>query len=201
MGDDRVKLKIVGITSGHANKGYYTLLLKQFGTQTKLPIVIGQFEAQSIALEIEGIKSDRPMTHDLIVDIYKSLDAQLEEVFIRDVKEGVFYASLLFKKGDKTIEIDTRTSDAIAISVRENSTIFTTQSVLNKAGILFEENPSIGENQEIQEEKETSRELTFSDTVGSMDLEELNQELRKAIEAEDYLKAAIIRDELKRRNK
>tara|TARA_E500000178_G_scaffold354654_1_gene424400 strand:- start:44 stop:646 length:603 start_codon:yes stop_codon:yes gene_type:complete len=200
MDEQKVKLKIVGITAGHANKGYYTLLLKQFNSQSRLPIVIGQFEAQSIALEIEGIRSDRPMSHDLMVDIFKSLGGKLKEVFIRDVKEGVFFATLAFEQNEKILEIDARTSDAIAISVRENTPIFTTQKVMDKAGIILEE-----ENNENEKEtgkvKDKEKSPSFSDTVNSLNNEELNHELNQALENEDYLRAAIIRDELKKRSK
>lgn len=165
----------------------------------KLPIIVGQFEAQAIAIPLEGIPMDRPMTHDLFLSLSKKLDYTVSEVFIYQLKEGVFYAQLIIETTDNQIQIDCRSSDAIAIAVRFNCPIYTTDDILDAAGIDIEEEqmqkpgrhddaaiPNVGEQLE-------NTSLHFKS------LEELDAMLEEALRNEDYLKAAQIRDEMDKR--
>jgi len=195
--DNRVELNIVGLTSGHSQKSSYTLILSEKGGFTKLPIVIGAFEAQSIALFLEKIKPQRPLTHDLFTSFAQSFKIKLKEVFINDLVEGIFYSRLICQSGEEIVEIDARTSDAVALAIRFNCPIYTKKEIMLSAGIELEE-----ESDESPERSDEDLIMQISSNTGYSDLslEELNELLEEAIQVEDYDKAALLRDEIKKRS-
>jgi bifunctional DNase/RNase len=192
---DRIKLNIIGLTSSHSQRNSYTLILGEENGELKLPIVIGGYEAQSIALVIEGLKPQRPLTHDLISNFFSQFGIILKEVIINKLEEGVFFSTLVTEKDDKIQNIDARTSDAIALALRMKCPIYTYKSILNDAGIQYEENDIEGEEkEEIIEDENTP---VVSSDLNQLSLKELEAELEKAIKIEDYVRAALLRDEIK----
>lgn len=192
---DRIKLNIIGLTSSHSQRNSYTLILGEENGELKLPIVIGGYEAQSIALVIEGLKPQRPLTHDLISNFFSQFGIILKEVIINKLVEGVFFSTLVTEKDNKIQNIDARTSDAIALALRMKCPIYTYKSILNDAGIQYEENDTEGEEkEEIIEDENTP---VVSNYLNQLSLKELEAELEKAIKIEDYVRAALLRDEIK----
>ena len=204
-----VKLSIKGISYSQTQNGAYALILNEVDGERKLPIVIGAFEAQSIAIALEKeIKPPRPLTHDLFKNFAERFDIIVKQVIIHKLVDGVFYSSIICER-DKIEEIiDARTSDAIALALRFNAPIFTYKNILDKAGIYLKANPleTDKENQEIDEV--LSNPETFGigeesnqsgETYSKHSLQELNELLDQAVEHEDYEKAAKIRDEISRR--
>ncbi|MCU0442382.1 MAG: DUF151 domain-containing protein [Bacteroidia bacterium] len=188
----RVKLNIVGLSSGQSN-GSYTLILGEDQGRRKLPIIIGSFEAQAIAIEIEKIVPFRPMTHDLFVSFCKTFNIHISEVEIYNLIDGVFHAKLICEVDGESREIDARTSDSIALAVRFKCPIYTYEDIMETAGVIFndEMDEIIGEPDE--------PEPTPSSSLASQTTEQLNLMLQEALKEEDYGKAAIIRDELNKR--
>lgn len=195
--DSRVELNIVGLTSGHSQKSSYTLILSEKGGLTKLPIVIGAFEAQSIALHLEKIKPQRPLTHDLFTTFAQSFKIRLKEIFICDLVEGIFYSRLICQKGEEIVEIDARTSDAVALALRFRCPIFTKKEIMLSAGIELEEEAE--ENPE-RSDADLVMNIGGGENFSDLNLEELNELLDEAIQVEDYDKAAMLRDEIKRKS-
>ena len=192
---DRIKLNIIGLTSSHSQRNSYTLILGEKNGELKLPIVIGGYEAQSIALVIEGLKPQRPLTHDLISNFFSQFGIILKEVIINKLEEGVFFSTLVTEKDNKIQNIDARTSDAIALALRMKCPIYTYKSILNDAGIQYEENDTEGEEkEEIIEDVNTP---VVTHDLNQLSLKELEAELEKAIKIEDYVRAALLRDEIK----
>lgn len=192
---DRIKLNIIGLTSSHSQRNSYTLILGEENGELKLPIVIGGYEAQSIALVIEGLKPQRPLTHDLISNFFSQFGIILKEVMINKLEEGVFFSTLVTEKDNKIQNIDARTSDAIALALRMKCPIYTYKSILNDAGIQYEENDTEGEEkEEIIEDVNTP---VVTHDLNQLSLKELEAELEKAIKIEDYVRAAMLRDEIK----
>ena len=194
---DKIRLNIIGLTSSHSQRNSYTLILGEENGELKLPVVIGSNEAQSIALVIEGLKPQRPLTHDLMFDFFEKYCIKLREVIINKLKEGVFFSTLVTEKDGEMIHIDARTSDAIALSLRANCPVFTFKNILNDAGVEYEEEYPAEESNlsdtDISDTNSSSKELkTFS-------IDELEIELEKALNVEDYGLAAKIRDEIKAR--
>ena len=203
-----VKLTIKGISYSQTQNGAYALILNEVDGERKLPIVIGAFEAQSIAIALEKeIKPPRPLTHDLFKSFADRFDILVKQVIIHKLVDGVFYSSIICER-DKIEEIiDARTSDAIALALRFNAPIFTYKNILDKAGIYLN-NPTELENQNPDDEGVLSTPETFgldsegnasSDIYKSMSLSELHEVLEKAVQNEDYEKAAKIRDEISKR--
>ncbi len=204
-----VKLSIKGISYSQTQNGAYALILNEVDGERKLPIVIGAFEAQSIAIALEKeIKPPRPLTHDLFKNFAERFDIVVKQVIIHKLVDGVFYSSLICER-DKIEEIiDARTSDAIALALRFNAPIFTYKNILDKAGIYLKGNPlrSDKDSQEIEDvlsnpesfdlEQESNQ---SGKTYSNHSLEELNELLDQAVEHEDYEKAAKIRDEISKR--
>jgi uncharacterized protein len=200
---ERIKLEILGLSSSQSQSGSFALVLGEKPGKRRLPIIIGMFEAQAIAIEIEKIIPNRPMTHDLFKSFSGSFDFTIKEIIISDLKEGVFFAKIVCENKEKTIEIDSRPSDAIAIGLRFDAPIYTYENILGEAGIELseeeEEVPDIQkELEQIQPKKPTSSESPEKLKNATMD--KLKEMLEKAIEQEDYEKAAKIRDELNKRN-
>ncbi len=193
-----VKLEIFGLSAGHSQKGTYTLIMGVEDGHIKLPIVIGAYEAQSIAVVMENIKPQRPLTHDLFKDIFDQFKLELEEVRIDKLEEGVFFAKLWCSSDDHKVVIDARSSDAIALAIRFNCPVYTTKEILNDAGIVMEELDEEGPERPDYEPDYATSELNEWD---KFDLDELEKMLDEAIQVEDYDKAAIIRDEISKRRK
>lgn len=200
-----VKLSIKGISYSQTQNGAYALILNEVDGDRKLPIVIGAFEAQSIAIALEKeIRPPRPLTHDLFKNFAERFDIVIKQVIIHKLVDGVFYSSMICER-DKIEEIiDARTSDAIALALRFNAPIFTYKNILDKAGIYLkmnpEENPS--ENDEdilTPPEAFGINEEDVKNTYSKLSLSELNDMLEQAVQDEDYEKAAKIRDEISKR--
>jgi bifunctional DNase/RNase len=210
MDNDKLELKILGISSGHTNASY-TLILEEVEGNRKLPVVIGAFEAQAIAIQIEQIEPPRPMTHDLFKAFADSFAISVDEVLVHKLQEGVFYANIRCQdQNGETVELDARTSDAIAVGVRFDCPIYTYQSIMEEAGIYLSESGA----EEFQQTGSTPPEATQpaaasapsseqqpmkEEDLSELSSSDLNSRLEKAIEAEDYIMAAKIRDEINRR--
>ncbi|SDM31783.1 hypothetical protein SAMN05421813_109124 [Daejeonella rubra] len=193
----KIKLDIVGLSYSQTQSGAYALVLGEVNGRRRLPIIIGSFEAQAIAIEIEKMTPSRPLTHDLFKSLAANYHINIQEVIIYNLVDGIFYAKLICSDGKKTSEIDARTSDAIALAVRFECPIYTYEFILASAGIVIEGNEFVFlENIEPQtEEKVASPTLNYS----SLSEEELKIKLKDALADEAYEKAANIRDELSRR--
>ena len=198
--DEKIQLNILGLTTGHSQRNSYTLILGEEDGELKLPVVIGSYEAQSIALVIEGLTPQRPLTHDLMYDTLSKYGIVLKEVVIDQLKEGVFYSKLITEQNGIEHAIDSRTSDAIALALRAKCSIYTYKNIMDDAGIIYdeEEEDELSEPEHIQEDVPLENTIETS-SYSTMSTEELNSELEKAIQVEDYDKAALIRDEINSR--
>lgn len=190
---EKVQVDILGLSTSPSSAGAYALILKETNGKRKLPIIIGAFEAQSIALELEGMKPPRPLTHDLMKNIIDTFAVSLNEVFINELRDGTFYAKLTVEGVSDTQEIDSRPSDAIALAVRYGVPIFVEEEVLQEAGVVSdeEEEEEGGEEAAKKQEEPPVKQFTTK-------LEQLQSSLKEAIEKEDYEKAAKIRDEIRK---
>nr|WP_315159527.1 bifunctional nuclease family protein [uncultured Flavobacterium sp.] len=204
-----VKLTIKGISYSQTQNGAYALILNEVDGERKLPIVIGAFEAQSIAIALEKeIKPPRPLTHDLFKNFAERFDIVVKQVIIHKLVDGVFYSSIICER-DKIEEIiDARTSDAIALALRFNAPIFTYKNILDKAGIFLKSNPNPTDADAEEIDNILSNPQTFGHgeetnqsgpTYANHSLQELNELLEQAVANEDYEKAAKIRDEISKR--
>jgi hypothetical protein len=196
----KVRLEISGIAYSQAQSGSYVLTLSEAAGNRKLPIVIGGFEAQAIAVELEKMIPNRPLTHDLIKSFCDSFDVVIKEVLIYKFVEGVFYAKLICEKDGTLSEIDSRTSDAIAVGVRFNSPIFTFANVLEDAGVTPEQEDAFESDALIGQEDAPLELEAVDGGYASDSMGELNEKLQEALENEDYELASKIRDEIKKRN-
>ena len=197
---EKIRLEILGLSSSQSQSGSFALVLGETEGNRRLPIIIGMFEAQAIAIEIEKIIPNRPMTHDLFKSFAGSFNYSVEEIVISDLKEGVFFAKIVCSDGVNSVEIDARPSDAIAIGLRFDAPIFTFETILNEAGIVLtdEGEEELGDlKKEVKKEKRSS---VKADDLKNYSVDKLNKLLSEAIEKEDYERAAKIRDELSRRN-
>jgi bifunctional DNase/RNase len=198
----KIKLEILGLSSSQSSQtGSFALVLGETEGNRRLPIIIGMFEAQAIAIEIEKIIPNRPMTHDLFKAFALNYHFTVEEIIISDLKEGVFFAKILCSDGLKKTEVDARPSDAIAIGLRFDSPIYTYENILAEAGIVLtdeveEEKTEAKAETKVKVKKESSKKDDFK----NYSLEKLNELLKEAIDMEDYERAAKIRDELSKRN-
>jgi len=199
MGNDmkKIKLDIVGLSYSQTQSGAYALVLGEVSGRRRLPIIIGSFEAQAIAIEIEKMTPSRPLTHDLFKSFAQAYHITVQEIIIYNLVDGIFYSKLMCFDGKRTVEIDARTSDAIAIAVRFDCPIYTYEFILSTAGIVIEGNDFVYlENiNEPHEEKVISPAGGFN----SLSVDELKTRLQEALAEESYEKAAKIRDELNRR--
>lgn len=204
---EKIELHIIGLSYSQTQTGAYALVLgEKDGAQRRLPIIIGGFEAQAIAIELESMVPSRPLTHDLFKTFADAYTIDVKEVIIYNLVEGIFYAKLISEKGGNTIEIDTRTSDAIALAVRFKCPIYTHEFILASAGIILNEGEKKDDVQQQLEdvEDELVEELQEELTTLSYDdftLEELNSRLQKAIETENYEEASRIKAEMDKRSK
>ncbi len=199
MSMEKIKLNILGLSVSQSQSGAYALVLAEEKGDRRIPIIIGPIEAQSIAIQLEGLKPPRPLTHDLFKFMASSFDIVILEVIIYKLEEGIFYSELVCQREEVRTTIDSRTSDAVALALRFNCPIYTTEDILNRAGIVIE-----FENEHNQEDWNQS--IVDEPVRGKHEYEkytsaELNQMLESAIQAEDYEKASAIRDEINRRIK
>lgn len=192
---EKLKLDIVGLSYSQTQSGAYALVLGESNGKRRLPIIIGGFEAQAIAIELEKMRPSRPLTHDLFKNFADEFKINVSEVIIYNLVEGIFFSRLVCERDDEEIEIDSRTSDAIALAVRFNCPIYTYEFVLGSAGILLDDENS----DEIIDDNTTDEEEMDENITHRFTLEELNIQLQEALENEDYEIASKIRDEINRR--
>ncbi|MDR2057566.1 MAG: bifunctional nuclease family protein [Dysgonamonadaceae bacterium] len=193
MENNKIRLKILGITFSQVQTGAYALILKEEKGLRRLPIIIGTPEAQSIAIFLEGLLPPRPLTHDLFISFAQAINIELTAVDIYKYEDGVFFSELLFSKKGKELRIDSRTSDAIALAVRANAPIFITESIMDEVSIIMDDDDLLEEleNPDLKKKTQSSCE--------GMNLEELQKNLNEAITSEDYEKASRIRDLINKR--
>lgn len=205
---EKIRLEIIGLSSSQSQTGSFALVLGEVNGNRRLPIIIGMFEAQAIAIEIEKVIPNRPMTHDLFKSFALSFHFIVEEIIISDLKEGVFFAKIMCSDGIKNIEIDARPSDAIAIGLRFDVPIFSYETIMSEAGIVLndemEDEDDLDEDDELEEapvsNKPESSMIGKEDQIKNMSLDQLQAMLDDAIANEDYEKAARVRDEMNKRN-
>lgn len=193
---DKIKLDIVGLSYSQTQSGAYALVLGESGGKRRLPIIIGGFEAQAIAIELESMAPTRPLTHDLFKNFADQFEIEIKEVVIYNLVEGIFYSKLICEQNGNKIDIDARTSDAIALGVRFKCPVYTFETILSSAGILLDD------DQELEVTSSPLAEVKEEKTVGFSDLsdEELEKQLEEAIAHEDYELASRVRDEINKRN-
>ena len=200
----KVKLDIVGLSYSQTQSGAYALVLGEVNGRRRLPIIIGAFEAQAIAIEMEKMTPSRPLTHDLFKSFAEAYHIEVREILIYNLVDGVFFAKLICSDGTNLQEIDARTSDAIALAVRFNASIYTYEFILSSAGIVIEGDDFLFlENMEGLSKEHGTEEISTpisGSGYKSLSVEELQQKLQEALTEEAYEKAARIRDELNKRN-
>lgn len=194
----KIELEIVALSHSITQTHSYAVVLGEVNGLRRLPIVIGGFEAQAIAVALEKMHPSRPLTHDLMKNFMNAFAVDLQEIIICDLQEGIFYSKLVCVSEHDTVEIDSRTSDALALAVRFGCPVYTYENILESAGILMEDT---GKKKKIEGEQTVAAESTGSDDLRSMSVEELNTLLNDVLEQEDYIRAIAIRDELNTRKK
>jgi bifunctional DNase/RNase len=199
----KVRLEIVGLSYSQTQSGAYALVLGESSGSRRLPIIIGGFEAQAIAIELEKMSPSRPLTHDLFKSFAQTFDITVNEVLIYNLVEGIFYAKLMCTDGTREVEIDARTSDAIALAVRFNCDIYTYEFILKSAGIVLDDDievSSITEPAQASEVQDSAKSMETDEYKGKSS-EELKSMLQTALDEEKYEMASKIRDELNQRKK
>ncbi|MDD2564829.1 MAG: bifunctional nuclease family protein [Salinivirgaceae bacterium] len=192
----KIKLKVLGISYSQTQSGAYALVLGEENGDRRIPIIIGGFEAQAIAIQLEGLKPPRPLTHDLFLSLALAYNINLEEIYINRLESGVFYCELVCNNQHSTIKLDARTSDSIALALRFNCPIYTTTEILDKAGIII---PEESEEREAGVKKEKKKKKSDENQYAKLNTEELESLLNKAIEEENYEIASLIKEEIKLR--
>lgn len=201
----KIKLNVLGISYSQTQSGAYALVLAEEDGERRIPIIIGGFEAQAIAIQLEGLKPPRPLTHDLFLSFASAFSISIVEINIYKLEEGVFYSKLICDDGQKQMTVDARTSDAIALALRFRCSIYTTEDILSKSGIVIDIEPESKEDQPA-----TSSQMFTEPTPGTrrsaeelrdFSISELKEMLQDAVKNENYEKASDIRDEINRRNK
>jgi bifunctional DNase/RNase len=195
----KIKLEIVGLSYSQTQSGAYALVLGEDKGKRRLPIVIGAFEAQAIAIELENMTPQRPLTHDLFKSFATAFNIEVEEVIIFNLLEGVFYAKLVCSDGEKRMEVDARTSDAIAIAVRFGCPIYTYEFILSSAGVAIDQDTPIEDVIEEKIEKKAKATALSDSELSGAATEDLKEMLKKALDEEAYERATKIRDELTKR--
>jgi len=197
----KIELEIVALSHSITQTHSYAVVLGEVNGLRRLPIVIGGFEAQAIAVALEKMQPSRPLTHDLMKNFMTGFSIDLHEIIICDLQEGIFYSKLVCSTEKDTLEIDSRTSDALALAVRFGCPIYTYENILDSAGILMEE--TTGKKKKSKEPKEVAVEETggSNEDLKTMSIEDLNTLLNEVLESEDYIRAIAIRDEINNRKK
>ncbi|MFT4772135.1 MAG: bifunctional DNase/RNase [Cryomorphaceae bacterium] len=197
---DKIELSVVGLSYSQTQTGAYALILKEKSGNRRLPIIIGGAEAQAIAIPLEQMTPSRPLTHDLFKSFLDSFDIVVNEVIVHNLVEGIFFAKIVCVKDGKEIELDARSSDAVALALRCEIPIFTHDFILSSAGIIIdeddEESSKLGSPEEIRIDSSDKEEPKDTGSIV-----ELEKQLQEALEKEDYEKASKIRDEINRRSK
>ena len=193
---DFTRVDIIGLSTSPSSGGAYALVLGEVEGNRRLPIIIGAFEAQAIALELEKIQPPRPMTHDLLRDTFEELDVEVTEVVIDELREGTFFAKIRYRHDGDEHQLDSRPSDAVALAVRVDAPIFVAPMVLDEAGIVAEDESGISSI--TQQAEEASAGGGEEEEMGGTELERKQKQLEKAVEKEDYERAAELRDEIQR---
>lgn len=194
----KIELEIVALSHSITQTHSYAVVLGEVNGLRRLPIVIGGFEAQAIAVALEKMQPSRPLTHDLMKNFMNAFNVDLIEVIITDLQEGIFYSKLVCSSENDTVEIDSRTSDALALAVRFGCPVYTFEHILDSAGILMEDTSASKKRKTADIEEPGSSE---SGDLRSLSLDELNKLLNEVLEQEDYLRAIAIRDEINNRKK
>ncbi|MEI8142404.1 MAG: bifunctional nuclease domain-containing protein [Chitinophagia bacterium] len=189
----KIELEIVALSHSITQSNSYAVILGEVNGLRRLPIVIGGFEAQAIAVALENMHPSRPLTHDLMKNFMTAFNLQLQEVYICDLQEGIFYSKLVCHNSNDTIEIDSRTSDALALAVRFGCPVYVYEHILDQAGLTNEKNDKVTMPDTITKTSERS-------DLAKLSLAELNQLLSEVLEQEDYIRAIDIRDEINKRN-
>ncbi len=198
----KIELEIVALSHSITQTHSYAVVLGEVNGLRRLPIVIGGFEAQAIAVALEKMQPSRPLTHDLMKNFMNAFNIELHEVVISDLQEGIFYSKLICSSDNDTIEIDSRTSDALALAVRFGCPVYTYEHILESAGILMEDTGTAGKKRRTS--TVTTEEHSGGggkDDLKTLSLEELNTLLNEVLEQEDYIRAIAIRDEINARKK
>jgi bifunctional DNase/RNase len=204
----KIKLNVLGISYSQTQSGAYALVLSEEDGNRRIPIIVGGFEAQAIAIELEGLAPPRPLTHDLFKDFAESYGIRILEVNIHKLEDGVFFASILCDNGASQITMDARTSDAIALALRFKCPIYTTDEIVEKAGIVLDfekgsdlEATDLPGEEEVEVAPEKKKKRSILPDLSETSMEELRSLLADAVSKEDYERASEIRDEINRRSK
>lgn len=197
----KIELEIVALSHSITQTHSYAVVLGEVNGLRRLPIVIGGFEAQAIAVALEKMNPSRPLTHDLMKNFLNAFSIDLHEIIICDLQEGIFYSKLVCSSENDTIEIDSRTSDALALAVRFGCPIYTYENILENAGILMEDTGTSKKKKAKQEVIVEEQGSTGHEDLKTMTVEELDVLLNEVLESEDYIRAIAIRDEINSRRK
>lgn len=198
----KIELEIVALSHSITQTHSYAVVLGEVNGLRRLPIVIGGFEAQAIAVALEKMQPSRPLTHDLMKNFMNSFAIDLHEIIICDLQEGIFYSKLVCSSENDTVEIDSRTSDALALAVRFGCPIYTFENILESAGILMEDTGTTGKKKKVKQEVTVEDNTPAGkEDLKTMTVEELSQLLNEVLEKEDYIRAVAIRDEINSRKK
>lgn len=192
----KIALDIIGLSYSQTQSGAYALVLGEQGGKRRLPIIIGGFEAQAIAIALENMTPSRPLTHDLFKSFSEEFSVEVKQVIIYNLLEGIFYSKLICLQGKKEIEIDARTSDAIALAVRFKCPVFTYESILSKAGVILEDEQKAEKTKKKKSQKKPKSE---DEMIAEYDVDKLKELLENAISSENYEFASRIRDEINSR--
>lgn len=195
---NKIELTIMAISRSVTQSNNYAVVLGEVEGARRLPVIIGSFEAQAIAVAIEGMESPRPMTHDLFKNTLSTLNVALREVIINNLQEGIFYARLVLELNGEIIEVDSRTSDALALAIRFDCPIYSYEFILDAAGVVLEGEEEEEDDQESQYES-VGRQESNPNQLSSYTVGELQQMLDEVLGEENYERAAQIRDEINRR--
>lgn len=197
----KIELEIVALSHSITQTHSYAVVLGEVNGLRRLPIVIGGFEAQAIAVALEKMQPSRPLTHDLMKNFMAAFNIELHEIVISDLQEGIFYSKLVCSSDNDTIEIDSRTSDALALAVRFGCPVYTYEHILESAGILMEDPGTTGKKKKSPSISSGEEEAGGKGDLKAMSLEDLNALLNEVLEQEDYIRAIAIRDEINNRKK
>lgn len=197
---DFTRVDIIGLSTSPSSGGAYALVLGEVEGNRRLPIIIGAFEAQAIALELEKIQPPRPMTHDLLRDTFDAVDVEVNEVVIDELREGTFFAKIRYERNGEEHQLDSRPSDAVALAVRVDAPIYVAPMVLDEAGIVADDDESgVGSlTQQAEGSSATGGASSSGEETGGTRLERMQKQLEKAVEEEDYERAAELRDEIEK---
>jgi hypothetical protein len=193
---DFIRVDIIGLSTSPSSGGAYALVLGEVEGNRRLPIIIGAFEAQAIALELEKIQPPRPMTHDLLRDTFEAVEIDVTEVVIDELREGTFFAKVRYEHDGEERQLDSRPSDAVALAVRVDAPIYVAPSVLDEAGIVAEDEEDSLSSLAKTESSSSSGGGGEEEVSGGTRLERMEKQLEKAVEEEDYERAAELRDEI-----